>query len=221
MSRLLLCALAAAALLPAASCSRGRCCPAPAAPTTPAAAVAPAATPIPIRTSGVLGDYSGMRPGRHPGTWYRAKDGVDLRVYDNVLLEPLELRFAEGTVGAAATEEMCSKAKTCFLEILRARVAPYYPVLDEPQPHTIAVRMVLTEVDPAVAAREGVAAQVGGATIEGEFRDAVTGEVLVAFVSRIEGSTRGEVAKEEWKPVEGAFREWADRLLDFLDLYTK
>jgi len=52
-------------------------------------------------------------------------------------------------------------------------------------------------------------------------RDAETGEVFVTFVCRIEGSTRGTTAKEEGRPVDGAFREGADRLLDFLELHAR
>ncbi len=46
-----------------------------------------------------------------------------------------------------------------------------------------------------------------------------TNEVLCAAVSRIEGSARGIEAKNEWKAVEGAFYEWSDRLLEFMDSY--
>jgi hypothetical protein len=60
---------------------------------------------------------------------------------------------------------------------------------------------------------------MGAASLEVDFRDSRTNEVLCAAVSRIEGSARGVEAKDEWKAVEGAFYEWSDRLLEFMDSY--
>jgi hypothetical protein len=231
VSSLRLATLAAAALLANASCARSRCCPCPPTATAPTAAVvttavpataaASAASPIPFHTSGFLADYARLKPGAHPGTWYWMKDGIDLRAYDNVRFEPIELRFVPGSVGAAATDEQRAKATNGFTKILKDRLSPYFPVLDAAAPDTLAVRIALTDVQPSGSGVDGQSAQVGGATLEGEIKDAVTSEILVTFVSRIEGSTRGETAKEEWRPVEGAFREWADRLLDFLELHAR
>ena len=51
--------------------------------------------------------------------------------------------------------------------------------------------------------------------------NSVTGETLMRVVSRIEGSERGTEAKPEWQAVEGAFYEWADRMLTFLDSFKE
>lgn len=228
MNRSSLWVVAAAAWISTSACTRGRCCP-PATPlpvagtAVPGAPVpsVPAASPIPFRTSGFLADYGRLVPAPRPGAWVWMKDGIDLRAYDNVRFEPIELRFAAGTLAAAATDEQRAKVTTGFTKILTERLAPYFPVLDAPAPATLAVRLALTEIHPSVAGADGAAAEVGGATLEGELRDAETGELFVTFVSRIEGSTRGTEAKEEWRPVEGAFREWADRLLDFLELHAR
>ena len=89
---------------------------------------------------------------------------------------------------------------------------PFYPVVSEPAAHVLRVRIALTELTPT---RDDMG--VGSAAIEVDFRDSRSGEVLCAAMSRIVGSERGKDAKEEWKAVEGAFHEWADRLLNFMD----
>lgn len=225
-------ALALAGLLATAGCSDRRCCtwyPArtPVATQPPPSIngtvveVAPAPSPIPFRTSGFLADYSRLTPGKHPGTWVWMKEGIDLRAYDNVHFDPIDLRFATGSAGAEITPEQREKVTNGFVKILTDRLTPYFPVLSAPAADTLSVRAALTDIHPSVTGTDAKEAQVGGATLEGEIRDSLTGTVYVAFVSRIEGSTRGETVKEEWRPVEGAFREWADRLLDFLELHAR
>jgi hypothetical protein len=213
-----------------AACARGRCCPTPSAPAAQATATAtvvvegttkPAAPTF--SPSGFLTKYALMKPGKRPETWYWMKDGVDLRAYDRLLFDSVVVKPAPGSLATQLTEEQCSKVCGVFRDILVRRVDPYYPVVEKPAAHTLAIRLAVTDAHPSVAETASAAAKVGGATLEGEIRDALTGEVFLEFVSRISGSRRSELetVPEEWKPVEGAFREWADRLLDFLETYTK
>jgi hypothetical protein len=234
-TRIVLAGLVGAVL---AGCARGRCCPpvasAPATVTvtktvtatstvTVAKGTAAAPAGLPFSPSGFLDHYAQMKPGKHPETWYWMKDDVDLRAYDRLMFDPIVFKPAPGSLAKDLTEEQCSKVCEGFRQILVRRVDPYYPVLEKPAEHTLLVRLAVTDASPTIAETASAKAQVGGATLEGEIRDAMTGEVILQFVSRITGSTRSELAsvREEWKPVEGAFREWADRLLDFLDAYTK
>lgn len=238
-ARLVLAGLALA-LLPA--CARGRCCPPPATRTAPAtetvtatktvtatatttvvAGKAGAKPGLPFSPSGFLTKYDLMVPGKRDGTWYWMKSDVDLRAYDHLLFDAVVVKPAPGSLAAQLTEEQCSRVCEGFRQILVRRVEPYYPVLEKPAEHTLAVRLAVTDAHPKIAETATTKGHVGDATIEGEIRDALTGEVFLQFVSRIAGSTRSELdtVAEEWKPVEGAFREWADRLLDFLDTYTK
>lgn len=155
--------------------------------------------------------YPKLKPGETKGTKLWIKEGADLRAYDRLLIDPIVCMPTE-KMTEELTPEQEKKATDVFRRILVEAVDPFYPVVSEPAAHVLRVRIALTELTPT---RGDMG--VGAAALEVDFRDALSGEVLCAAVSRIEGSERGEEAKEEWKAVEGAFREWADRLVTFMD----
>jgi len=215
--------LAAAALvLAGCCCPRPVCCPDPCAPLRGPTALAKPLPPPDIKPSGFLDDYSGLRKSPNAeGSWVWMKPGLDLRMYDQLLIDEIPVLLDEEGQ-KVVTEEMRKKASDAFREILIETVDPYYEVVDEPAENVLRVRLALTDLVPTEGMEEGKPPlQAGGAELEGVFSDAKTGEVLLRIVSRIEGSERGEVAKPEWRAVEGAFREWADRLLTFLDSFRE
>lgn len=163
--------------------------------------------------SGFLDDsiYPKLKPGEKKGSKVWIKDGADLRSYDYLLIDPI-VCMPSKKKAEELTPELQKKATDAFRRILVEKVDPFYPVVNEPAAHVLRVRIALTELTPT---RGDMG--VGAAALEVDFRDSQSGEVLCAAVSRIEGSERGMEAKEEWKAVEGAFHEWADRLLTFMD----
>lgn len=199
-------------------------CATPCATVTPTAA-ATGVKPLPapgIKPSGFLDDYSGLRGSPdHEGSYSWTKEGIDLRVYDHLLIDPVVVILDEEGQ-KIVTEEMRATASEAFREILLETIEPFYEVVDVPAEHVLRVRLALTDLVPTPQMEEGKpAVQTGGAELEGIFSDALTGETLMRIVSRIEGSGRGEDAKPEWQAVEGAFYEWADRLLTFLDSFKE
>jgi hypothetical protein len=219
--------IAVAALVLGGCCCPTPCCPDPCAVWRPtggptATGAATAKPTVSIKPSGFLDSYAGLRRSpSHEGSWVWMKEGLDLRVYDHLLIDPVEVILdAEGQ--KIVTEEMRQKASSAFREILFDTLDPYYEVVEEAGEHVLRVRLALTDLVPTPEMEEGKPpVQTGGAELEGIFSDAVTGETLMRVVSRIEGSAQGKEAKPEWQAVEGAFYEWADRLLTFLDSFKE
>lgn len=167
------------------------------------------------RYSGFLDSsiYPKLKPGEKPGTKMWIKKGADLRAYDHLLIDPV-VCMPSVDKEAEMTPELEKKAVDAFHKILVENVDPFYPVVKKPGAHVLRVRIALTELKPT---RKDMG--MGAAALEVDFRDSRTNEVLCAAVSRIEGSERGKEAEDEWKAVEGAFYEWADRLIGFMDSY--
>lgn len=167
----------------------------------------------PGRTVGFLKDYSKLAedPAR-PGTWIWHKPGVDMRVYDRLLIDEIVvIPDSDSKVGEYGPEKL-EKAATFFHNVLVERVGPYYTVVEEPADNVLRVRIALTDMAPAVDESPGEAA------IEVDIADSVSGDSLTAGVLRIRGSLAGAgQAKREWRHVEGAFNEWANGLLDYMD----
>ena len=174
------------------------------------AATMPAAASLP---ADALEPYPG-----HEGASFWVKPGLDLRGYDHLRFPAVRVVPASGSEVASFPDALKQRAADALKLIMLETVAPYYDVVEAPGEHVLDVRLTITDLVAAQEVAEGdPAVGVGAAALEGELVDSRTGERLLAFVDRIEGSARGTEAEAEWRPVEGAFREWADALLDFLD----
>ena len=167
----------------------------------------------PERTVGFLKDYSKLQADpERPGNWIWHKPGVDMRVYDRLLIEDVQvIPDADSKVGEYGPEKL-KKAATYFHLVLIEKVEPYYSTAKHPAVNVLRVKIALTDRVPSMGDTPGEAA------IEVDISDSVSGDTLAAGVLRIRGSLAGTgEVKEEWRHVDGAFQEWAARLLDYMD----
>ena len=167
----------------------------------------------PERTVGFLKDYSKLEADAdRPGNWIWHKQGVDMRVYDRLIIEAVQvIPDSESTVGEYGPEKL-KKAATYFHQVMVEKVDPFYTTVETPAVNVLRVKIALTDMVPASGETPG------GAAIEFEISDSITGDSLAAGVLRITGSIAGTgEVKEEWRHVDGAFQEWAAGLLDYMD----
>jgi len=216
---------AVALLVLGGCCCPTTCCPDPCAVIRPASGTTTVATPAvqetaAIKPSGFLDSYRGFRKSKeHEGSWHWMKEGLDLRVYDHLMIDPVEVILDEEGQ-EIVTEDLRRKAREAFRAILVETIEPYYDIVEEPGPHVLRVRLALTDLVPTPEMEAGKPPlHHGGAELEGMFIDAASGETVMRVVSRIEGSKEGKEASPKWQAVEGAFRQWANRLLTFLDTW--
>ena len=174
----------------------------------------------PPSQSGFLKDYSMLeRSKNRASAWVWEKPGVDMRIYDRLMFDPVEVKLLEGSQAGELGKETLDKVADAFRRIMTETVDPYYSVVNKRGPYVLRVRLAVTDVAPAQeAGKGGPNVRMGQATMEGEFLDAVSGEQLAAFTEKISGSAAGKgKAPPEWRHVEGAFQEWANALLDYMD----
>jgi len=178
-----------------------------------------AACSSPPRYSGFLGDYKGFKQSKiHANTYGWEKPGVDLRDYDDLMIDKVEVWLLPDSEGEKLDAETRKKVAAAFDRILRRTLAPYYDVVERPGPNVMRMRIAITDIAPAGQDVEGGPdVSVGAASMELELIDSVSGERLGAAVDKIVGSYAGQRAPKEWRSVEGAFIEWANRILDYLD----
>jgi hypothetical protein len=176
--------------------------------------------PVPPKGSGFLGDaYPLLLPNpNYANSWRWQKPGVDLGEYDKLILDPVEVRLSKDAEAQSVPPEMTARAAEALTRVLNATIDPYYDVVTQPGPHTLRIRLALSDVMPDTTSPSG-GVDIGGAAGEGEMLDSVTGERLVAVMSRIEHSASIETddVPVKWKGTEGAFHVWGKRLLEFLD----
>jgi len=176
------------------------------------AAAVPACSSPPPGVTGFLGDYTGFErvddPARDAWVWRRG--GADLRDYDKVMVDAVAVQPAPGSRLAAVDRSLAQRHADEFHRTFLAVLAPYHTVVLSPGPHTLRVRVALTEAAPA---SDGAAAAVA---FEGELLDATTGERLAAAIERVAPPSAGGSPDD---PVRAAFSTWAHRLVDYLELH--
>jgi hypothetical protein len=164
------------------------------------------------KSGGLLGDTSAFRENpQRPGMWVWTKPGVDLRSYDDLLIEDVRLQPTPGSPFAALAASEQQAAATSFHATLVRTVGPYYDVVTTPGAHTLRVRVALVS-QPA-------ADGTGPAALEVELLDGQSQERLVAALGTL-GMSERDAVEGTPSAAERAQRAWAARLLRYLDTHV-
>ncbi len=114
---------------------------------------------------------------------------VDWAAYDSVILEPLGIDLQPTSLDSVSDEKFL-ELKGNYAIFLRDSLAPRWVVSDEPREGALIVRSTLTEIDTIHVVLNWITGlgllwpvDVGGATVELEIVDAVTGEQLAAIIN--------------------------------------
>lgn len=196
--------------------------------------------PAPSREwSGFLDDYSRLRPGDVGDLPYVYRDPTtDWTKYDKVLFEPVAVwRSGRETLTPIPEDDLLRLAAR-FESVVRARLGAGFEVVTDPEPGTLRLRLAITDAraaDPVVdvltaSPEEGdpaggpgplgaeLATFVDAAVIEGEVRDAVSGDLLAQGVDR---RAKGAPTRlDTWEALDRALAFWADRVCGRLESRT-
>ena len=189
--------------------------------------------------SGFLDDYSRLRLGEVgdlPLVYRNAS--APWTSYDKVLLEPITLWRSGRDSLAPIPEQDLLRLVVHFERAVRTRLGAGFRVVSEPGPNTLRLRLAITEArasdpvvdvltatpeDADVAGGTGplgaeLAAFIDAAAIEGELRDAATGELLAQGVDRRQAGAPPRLPT--WEAVDRALAFWADRTCSRLEART-
>ncbi len=171
-------------------------------------------------SSGFLGDYSQLKPGRaDQAQLIYINPKADFSPYENVIVAPvLVWEGARSDFAGVSPEELRSLAQD-FGSTMRKELGHEFQVIDQPQPGTLRIRIAIVEAKRA-GAGSGSAFE-GSVGIEVEILDASSGERLVAAVD-----SRGEVGAQGGSipagtDVRAAFVTWAARARDRLSSFRE
>lgn len=176
--------------------------------------------------AGFLGSYEELRPDPNDESllWWES-EGFDWSRYRGVILEPVAVRYHAHAAGTEIRPEDLEKLTESFREAVVAELGDDYAVTDDPAADVLRVRCAITDVipvRPALNALSGfvavAAVDVGGAAIEVEFLDSVTGQRLAAGVDQKLGKrVDGMASLMRLGQAREAFRDWARELRVALD----
>ncbi len=186
--------------------------------------------------SGFLEDYPPFQKGPVGGVdLVYLKDGVDFGKYNKVMFDQVVFFLKEDAkYKGIQPEEMKELADAFHLSAVKA-LEGAYPIVAEPGPDVLRVRIAITDIEPSNPARSAVTTVmpiglaistlkrgvtgrhtgVGGAGMEVELLDSVTNERVAAAIdnkggSKLSGLTKFGAAKE-------AFEFWSGKLRKFMD----
>lgn len=179
--------------------------------TRPRDAKTPVAFPA-ARFSGFLSDYSKLRPSpRHPTTLY--EQSARLTEYRSFMVDPIELLPSHTVRGERITS---NEAQSLALQLRRETIdslSAVYTVVDQPGPGVARIRAAITAIagshtDPATGN-----VQLGGASIEAEILDSLSGVRLGAAVeSDIVQDANLPLPEGRFTDATLVFRHWAARM---------
>lgn len=161
------------------------------------------------KDSGFLSDYSKLKPDPdNSGAEIWIKPGFRLKNYDKILLDNIVVWYKDKAaykgINASKLKILTDYLHTAIIKALGAD----YPVVTEPGPGVLRIRIAITELVPTkpeisvvvlvlpyatiadllasttTKGGFGSSPYVGDAAIESEFLDSVTNERLVAYVDR-------------------------------------
>ena len=175
--------------------------------------------------SGFLKDYSKLAPSRQKdGAFVYFDYSKKLSLYKMVMLDPVEVRLHPSAKASDLDPAKLQQLAQHFENAIRQELGYSYPVVQEPGFGVIRMRVAITDVEPA---KPGLAMlpftnmmeiALGGATVEGEFLDAQSGQQVVAFVDYDQGVARRKSnAWGEYGQAEDRLTAWAVLIKDRLD----
>jgi len=183
--------------------------PGPARPDPAKPAPTPQVAPTPSY-SGFLQDYSQLkRSPRHANTMYQQRKL--LSAYTSFIVDPVKF-LPETTAGGAAVTN--SEAESLAAD-LRAQVVESlsinYQVVTEPGTGVARIRSAITQVARARHGDNG-SLRVGGAAVEAEIVDSLTGERLGAVVEGDIATPSIGLTTDPYEDAHIVFQHWAARM---------
>ncbi|MDT3776721.1 DUF3313 domain-containing protein [Nitrospira sp. MA-1] len=192
-----------------------------------------------METSGFLGDYSILQPGKEGEALLVYKNPqADFSIYRAVYVEPaIVLLSKQSTVPQEELHRLADdlrskviwKLKEDFLVVpkLVPGALQIQLALTEAEPSDVGMDIVSTIIPPATmvsGAKElatGTQAFVGRASIEAKLTDGNTGTLLMAAADRRVGGRSLNGSMDSWDDAHQAFEYWADKLAQRLREWRK
>ena len=172
--------------------------------------------------NGFLSDYSKLeKNSRHAGSRIYANPETPLKNYSRFIVNPVQIRLSSiGAQRHSDPDKLQEISQYAHQQFVTALQSDGYEVVTSPGPGTLILRSALTEVAPSELKSQSYLMNIslGGASIEADFIDALSGAVVVAVMESQRG-THTKVAKNlnEYSNAKNVIDRWAARLVQRLN----
>lgn len=173
----------------------------------------------PPRT-GFLRDYTSLRPSQlYPNAWIERSPAVS--GYHGFIIDDVRVLATSTTDGTALDRSRADSLSASFTSELRQAVGTVYCIETQPGPSIARIRAAITEVRTSRFPSDGGSGAMGGAAMELEVVDSLSGDRLVAVIDSglVSNYDAPGMPTDEWEHARITFRHWASRLMFRLGAY--
>jgi len=189
--------------------------------------------------SGFLGDparYDLLKPGPKDGARLRwLKEGVDIKKYNKFMVDSVIFYLADSSEYKGIDPQEMKELADSFNRELVAAFKDKWPIVAEPGPDVVRIRIAITNIRPSkpgvsavtsiIPIGLGVSLVKKGATggwsgsgetgIELMTMDSMTDEVIAMAVDRRNAEFEQRFSK--WGSANDAFKFWSEKIVSFID----
>lgn len=183
-----------------------------------------------VETSGFIGDYSILRPGKDGEALLIYKNPqADFSIYRAVYVDPVIVLLSKKST--LPQEELKKLAEDLHSKVIW-KIKESFLVVPKLIPDALRIELALTEAEPSDVGMDiastllpplgmvsgvqelgtGTWAFVGRASIEAKVTDGNTGNLLMAAADRRAGGRSLDGSMDSWDDVHQAFEYWANKL---------
>lgn len=173
--------------------------------------------------SGFLTDYGALVEAEgEPGVRRFESPGA-LGRYSAFLIDPIAIQPAPGAKLDKVPRERLEELVGVLETALRDQLSERYSIVLAPAPGALRIRAAVTDVDPATPllnihpATKISGLGLGGAAIEAEGVDSVTGERVFAVLVSRDAAKRIGSGLGEWEDARQVMRDWAEAFRERVD----
>ncbi len=173
-------------------------------------------------TTGFLSDYSRLETVSDTMLQYVVPTN-EFRSYRKFIIDPVDVHFHGNAKGTDAKSKEIAELRQYMHAAFQNALLDHYNVVRRPGPGVARIRIALTDLEKSSPALNVIpqtklmGVGLGGASMEGEVLDSVTGKQLAAVVQVQKGKKLSLSGLSKWGDAKAVIDVWAKRLVEKLD----
>ncbi|MHC4558718.1 MAG: DUF3313 domain-containing protein [Planctomycetota bacterium] len=173
-------------------------------------------------TTGFLSDYSHLETVSDT-TLRHINLSNTLDNYSKFIIDPVQVHFHNKAKGTDISSKELAELRQYMYAAIHKAVLDHYDVVRRPGPGVARIRIALTDIEKSSPALNVIPTTkltgvgLGGASMEAEVVDSVTGEQIAAVVESQKGKRLSLKGLSKWGDAKAVMDEWARRFKERLD----
>ncbi len=178
--------------------------------------------PEKLQTTGFLSDYSRLEAESETVLLY-LNPRKPLGNYSKFIIDPIAVHFHSIDEGTDISSEELAELRQYMYKAVYNALLNRYSVVRQPGPGVARLRLAITDLDKsspvlnAIPTTKLTGVGLGGASMEGELLDSVTGEQIGAVIQSQEGERLSLEGLSKWGDAEAVIDRWAEAFVERLD----